>query len=197
MTNFEKMNQMKYLKYEIQNSVVILSINRPDKLNALNADVLKELKAFLIEIHSDKNFEFKGLVITGEGDKAFIAGADIKEMSNMSNDEALLFGQLGQEVTLMFEKLKIPVIAAVNGFALGGGLEIAMSCDFIYAVTTAKMGLPEVSLGLIPGFGGTQRLSKIIGRNQAREMIYTGKNVTAEEALNLGLVNKLFNGELN
>ncbi len=193
MTNFDKLNQMKYLKYEIQNSVVILSVNRPDKLNALNLDVLKELKNFLIEIHSDKIFAFKGILLTGEGEKAFIAGADIKEMSSMNNEEALLFGQLGQEVTLLFEKMKVPVIAAVNGFALGGGLELAMSCDFIYAVNSAKMGLPEVSLGLIPGFGGTQRLSKIIGRTQAKEMIYTGKTINGEEALALGIVNRLFN----
>lgn len=179
--------------FEQKGGVGFVTINREKKLNALNSQVLKELKDLLETIHSeDKNFTLKGLVLTGAGDKAFIAGADISEMNGMTTDEAQSFGKLGQDVSLLFEKLEIPVIAAVNGFALGGGCELAMSCDFIYATENAVFGQPEVKLGLIPGYGGTQRLARLIGRNKAKEIIYTGRNVKADEALELGLAVKLF-----
>lgn len=179
--------------FEQENSIGKITINRESKLNALNSNVLKELKDLLETIIAeDKNYSIRGLVLTGAGDKAFIAGADISEMKGMTSKEAESFGKLGQDVTLLFEKIKVPVIAAVNGFALGGGCEMAMSCDFIYATETAVFGQPEVKLGLIPGYGGTQRLSRLIGRNRAKEIVYSGRNVKAEEALNLGLAVKLF-----
>jgi enoyl-CoA hydratase len=162
-------------------------------LNALNEQVLTELKNFLTEFKLNNKNSVKGLIFTGEGEKAFIAGADIATMSSMTVEQGYKFGQLGQAVTVAFEGTSVPVIACVNGFALGGGCEMAMSCDFIFATNNAVFGQPEVKLGLIPGFGGTQRLAKLIGRNHAKEIIYTGRNVTAEEALKLGLVTKLFN----
>ena len=180
------------LKFSTADSFATITINRPTKLNALNVELLSELKELLTELNKDESFSIKGLIVTGEGDKAFIAGADIAEMSDMNPSDAYTFGQLGQQVTLMFETLKVPVIACVNGFALGGGCEIAMSCDFIYATNNAVFGQPEVKLGLIPGFGGTQRLAKLVGRNQAKEMIYTGRNVKADEALSMGLVLRNF-----
>ncbi|MBK22502.1 MAG: enoyl-CoA hydratase [Halobacteriovorax sp.] len=179
--------------FDINNGVGTITVNREKKLNALNSQVLKEIKDLLETIHEqDKTFSLKGLILTGAGDKAFIAGADISEMNGMTTDEAQAFGKLGQDVSLLFEKLHIPVIAAVNGFALGGGCEMAMSCDFIYATESAVFGQPEVKLGLIPGYGGTQRLARLIGRNRAKEIIYSGRNVKAEEALTLGLAVKLF-----
>ena len=170
----------------------MITINRPTKLNALNIELLSELKELLLEIKKDEVFNLKGIIITGAGEKAFIAGADIAEMSDMTPSDAYTFGQLGQQVTVLIETLQIPVIACVNGFALGGGCEIAMSCDFIYSTNNGVFGQPEVKLGLIPGFGGTQRLAKLVGRNHAREMIYTGRNVHAEEAMAMGLVLKTF-----
>ncbi|MDD4974789.1 MAG: enoyl-CoA hydratase-related protein [Bacteriovorax sp.] len=180
------------LKVSTEESFTTITINRPSKLNALNIELLSELKELLIEINKDESFNIKGIIVTGEGDKAFIAGADIAEMSDMTPSDAYTFGQLGQQVTVMFETLKVPVLACVNGFALGGGCEIAMSCDFIYSTNNAVFGQPEVKLGLIPGFGGTQRLAKLVGRNQAKEMIYTGRNVKACEALSMGLVLRTF-----
>ncbi|MFZ4712330.1 MAG: enoyl-CoA hydratase/isomerase family protein [Bacteriovoracaceae bacterium] len=187
-SNFE------FLKYSEVDGIGFLTVNRPDKLNALNEKVLSELKTFFTEFKSTKS-QVNGIVFTGEGDKAFIAGADIAALSNMTVDDGYKFGQLGQQVTLGFENISVPVIACVNGFALGGGCEMAMSCDFIYATHTAVFGQPEVKLGLIPGFGGTQRLAKLIGRNYAKEIIYTGRNVNAEEAFKLGLVIKIFNSK--
>jgi enoyl-CoA hydratase len=183
---------MNTIKFEKLNDLGILTINRPTKLNALNTEVLSELKEFLLELGKDEKFSIKGLILTGEGDKAFIAGADILEMSDMTPSDAYTLGQLGQQVTQLFENLKIPVIACVNGFALGGGCEMAMSCDFIYATTNAVFGQPEVKLGLIPGFGGTQRLAKLVGRNFAKEIIYTGRNVSVDEAQKMGLVLEVF-----
>ncbi|MGZ3745669.1 MAG: enoyl-CoA hydratase-related protein [Pseudobdellovibrionaceae bacterium] len=174
------------------NHNAVITINRPTKLNALNIELLGELKELLIELKKDESFAVKGVIVTGEGDKAFIAGADIAEMSDMTPSDAYTFGQLGQQVTVLFETLHVPVIACVNGFALGGGCEIAMSCDFIYSTNNALFGQPEVKLGLIPGFGGTQRLAKLVGRNHAKEIIYTGRNVSASEAKELGLVLKTF-----
>lgn len=179
-TNFET------IVFEEADGIGLLKVNRPDKLNALNQQVLTELKSLLSELKDNKSL--KGLILTGEGEKAFIAGADIAEMANMSIEQSKDFGRLGQAVTLLFEQLPFPVIAAVNGFALGGGMEMAMACDFIFAIDTAVFGQPEVKLGLIPGFGGTQRLSRYVGRPWARELIYTGRNVQVAEAKALGLV---------
>lgn len=174
----------KTLSYSEENNRGILSFNRPDQLNALNEDVISELIDFCKEIESKK---LSGLIVTGAGEKAFVAGADIKSMTSMSPQEAEAFAEKGQRASLLLEKLPFPVIAAVNGFALGGGLEMALACDFILASENAVFGLPEVSLGLIPGFGGTQRLAKVIGRNRAKEMIFTAKKIKADEAKNIGL----------
>ncbi|MBT3583479.1 MAG: enoyl-CoA hydratase/isomerase family protein [Halobacteriovoraceae bacterium] len=178
--------------FEVKNSIGYLTINREKKLNALNSAVLGELKELLTDLRNELEFDIRGIIFTGAGDKAFIAGADITEMSGMSEKEANAFGKLGQDVSLLFEILQIPVIACVNGFALGGGCEMAMSCDFIYATESAVFGQPEVKLGLIPGYGGTQRLARLVGRNKAKELIYSGRNMKAPEALDSGLAIKLF-----
>jgi enoyl-CoA hydratase len=166
-----------------------LTINRPDKLNALSQEVLSDLRA-AVEALSE-NDQVWAAVITGTG-KAFVAGADIAAMKNMTEAEGLEFGALGHEVFAAIESLRCPVIAAVNGFALGGGCELALACDFIYASSKAKFGQPEVNLGIIPGFGGTQRLPRRVGSSAARELIYTGKMINADEALRLGLANAVF-----
>lgn len=184
---------MKTLLFEQEKGIGILTINRPESLNALNLNVLKELKQFINE-----QIEFgalQALIIIGSGEKAFVAGADIKEMQAMPAPEILDFIQLGQEVTLLIENAPFLTLAAVNGFALGGGLELALACDFIYAAETAKLGLPEVTLGIIPGFGGTQRLSRAIGTRRAKELILTGKLIEAEEARDIGLVNHVHKPE--
>ncbi len=180
------------LGIELKDSILVVTINRPDKLNALNETVLKELKATLMAASKHSLNELKGMLLTGAGEKSFIAGADVAAMSSMTPEESYEFGKLGQEVTLLFEKSPFPVIACVNGFALGGGLEMAMSCDFIYGTMNSIYGQPEVKIGLIPGFGGTQRLSRYVGVGRCREMIYTGKNITAPSAKEFGLVNELF-----
>jgi enoyl-CoA hydratase len=167
-----------------------LTVNRPEVLNALNADVLKALRAATTEM--SRRHEARCLVVTGAGEKAFVAGADIAGMRTMTVAEANAFSSLGHEVMATFEALEIPVIAAVNGFALGGGCELALSCDFIYASEKAKFGQPEVNLGVIPGFGGTQRLARRVGISAARELIYTGAIIDAQEALRIRLVNKVF-----
>lgn len=172
-----------------ENHIGTLTINRPAKLNALNIQVHRELKDCLSKIQTSS---LKGLILTGEGEKAFIAGADIAEMKPMTTGEARAFSELGQQVTVLLESLPFPTIAAVNGFALGGGFEMAMSCDFIFATKNAVFGLPEVKLGLIPGFGGTQRLARIVGERRAREIMFSGRNVTAEEAQKLGIALELF-----
>ncbi len=182
------------LNIERSQDLLTLTINREKSLNALNSQVLMELKDFLTSLNESVE-DLRGMIVTGAGEKAFIAGADIVEMSDMSVDEAHDFATLGQEVTFLFEELPFPVIACVNGFALGGGCEMAMSSDFIYATETAVFGQPEVKLGLIPGFGGTQRLAKLIGRNRAKEIVYTGRNVKCDEALELGLVVRKFSSK--
>lgn len=184
---------MSYLKIQEEETFVTLKINRPDVLNALNKELLKELLSCLLDL---RNTKLKALILTGEGPRSFIAGADIKAMSAMDHLQMMEFCQLGQQVSLALEKAPFVTIAAVNGYALGGGLEMALACDFIYASQSAKMGLPEITLGIIPGFGGTQRLARAIGTRQAKEMIMTGKMVTAEEAKNLGIVNKVYPPEL-
>lgn len=182
-------NNYETLRLDLEGEVGILTVNRPSKLNALNIQVHRELKQCLSDIRESN---IRGLILTGEGEKAFIAGADIAEMKSMTPAEATAFSELGQQVSLLFERLHIPTIAAVNGFALGGGFEMAMSCDFIFASQNAVFGLPEVKLGLIPGFGGTQRLARIVGERRAREIMFSGRNVNCEEARLLGIVLTVF-----
>ena len=171
------------------NHIGTLTINRPDSLNAMNREVLIEFINGLKKIQSDK--EIRVIIITGSGVKAFIAGADIKLMQKMNREEAFEFANLGQELANLIEKSDKPLIAAVNGYTLGGGCEIALSCHLRIASDNAIFAQPEVKIGLLPGWGGTQRLPRIIGRGLANEIILTGKNVTAKEALDIGLVNKV------
>ena len=176
--------------FNVEGNVAVLKFNRPKALNAINPDVFADVNDALDKVESDPNI--KVLVFTGEGDKAFVAGADIKHMLDLSPLQAKKFSRDGQDLLFRIEELHIPVIACVNGFALGGGCEIAMACDFIYASEKAKFGQPEITLGVIPGFGGTQRLARLIGNNMAKELCMTGGMIKAEEAKNLGLVNKVF-----
>jgi enoyl-CoA hydratase len=164
-----------------------LTVNRPDALNSLNRETLDAMRVAIdgLKVRA----ELGALIVTGAGDKAFVAGADIAGMSQMSPSEAQAFAELGQSTFAALEALEVPVIAAVNGFALGGGCELALACDFIYAGSHAKFGQPEVKLGVVPGFGGTQRLTRRVGLGMARELIYTGKLIGPEEALRIGLVN--------
>lgn len=167
----------------------IITINRPETLNALNKKTLGELERALTEVeHHD---EVRCVILTGAGEKAFVAGADIAEMKGLTAPEAEEMSRLGHRVMDHIERLPMPVIAAVNGFALGGGLELALACDFIYASENAQLGLPETSLGLIPGFGGTTRLPRRVGVGLAREMIYAARRLKAEDALRAGLVNQV------
>ena len=167
--------------------VSTLTINRPDALNALNGETLRGLRDAVAALKGQAGLGC--VIVTGAGEKAFVAGADIAEMSGMSSAQAQSFAELGQAAFAALEALDVPVIAAVNGFALGGGCELALACDFIYAGSHAKFGQPEVKLGVLPGFGGTQRLARRIGLGMARELIYTGKIIGPEEALRVGLVN--------
>jgi enoyl-CoA hydratase len=176
---------------ENQNDICILTINRPQALNALNSQVLNEISLALDELAQKSFAQLKCLLITGQGEKAFIAGADIKEMKDLTEAQGKSFAEKGQALFRRFENLQVPVIAAVNGFALGGGLELALACDFIYASENAKLGLPEVTLGLMPGFGGTVRLARAVGLSRAKEMIFTGELLTAAEALRLRLVSRV------
>ncbi len=169
--------------------VRVLTINRPEKLNALSAEVLLDLERAIADIVADS--DVRAAVLTGAG-KAFVAGADIAAMQQMSVEEAEEFAALGHRVFDSIESARFPIVAAVNGFALGGGCELALACDFIYASEKAKFGQPEVALGVVPGFGGTQRLPRRIGAAMARELIYSGKMIGAEEALRIGLVNAVF-----
>lgn len=171
-----------------ENGIGQITINRPSKLNALNVATIKELHDGFDQL--DANPEVRVIIVTGEGEKAFVAGADISEFAHFSIEEGAQLAQQGQEVLFDFvENLRTPVIAAVNGFALGGGLELAMACHFRIASDNAKMGLPEVSLGVIPGYGGTQRLPQLVGKGRAMEMIMTAGMINAEEAHRVGLVN--------
>ncbi len=176
--------------FEKEGGVAILKFNRPKALNAINPEVLIEVDSVLDEIEKDESI--KVLVLTGEGDRAFVAGADIAHMSQLTPLEMRQFSRTGQELLFKLENLSIPVIASVNGFALGGGLEIAMACDFIYASEKAKFGQPEINLGLIPGFGGTQRLPRLIGKSRAKELCLMGDMIGAQEALGIGLINRIF-----
>ena len=172
----------------IENGIGQITINRPSKLNALNVATIQELHNAFEGLNASS--EAKVIILTGEGEKAFVAGADISEFAHFSVEEGAQLAQQGQELLFDFvQNLKTPVIAAVNGFALGGGLELAMSCHFRIASDNAKMGLPEVSLGVIPGYGGTQRLPQLIGKGRAMEMIMTAGMIGADEAYHIGLVN--------
>lgn len=172
-----------------EESLAIVTINRPDALNSLDRATLEALRHQLVELSKS---DARAAILTGAGGRAFVAGADIAAMSKMSAAEALDFARLGQAVFAAIEALPMPVIAAVDGFALGGGCEIALACDFIYASDKLKIGQPEVKLGVVPGFGGTQRLARRVGLGMARELIYTGRQIGSAEALRIGLVNAVF-----
>ena len=181
--------------YDLEGDIAFITFNRPKALNALNGALIDELSDALDKVAG--NADIKVLILTGAGDKSFVAGADITELATFNSLQAKLFSEKGPAAIFKLQDLPIPVIAAVNGFALGGGSEIALACDFIYASDNARFGLPEITLGIIPGFGGTQRLPRLIGRNAAKEMIYTGKMISAVEAQALGLVNRVCSaGEL-
>jgi enoyl-CoA hydratase len=180
-----------FLKIERQEAVTVLKISAPKSLNALNSTLLRELGDFVDNLDAATRV----LIITGDGEKSFVAGADISEMAHLNEEQGREFGRLGAQVFRKIELLPIPVIAAVNGFALGGGCELAMACDIRIASAKAKFGQPEVGLGIIPGFSGTYRLPKLIGQGYAKEMIYTGKAIRADEALRIGLVNAVYEPE--
>ena len=181
---------MNNLLLEVKDGVAVISINRPQALNALNSDTLTELSACLDQVEADSAVNV--VVLTGAGEKSFVAGADIGEMKPLTAVEAKAFGRLGNDVFLKVERLSKPVIAAVNGFALGGGCELAMSCDIRICSDNALFGQPEVGLGITPGFGGTQRLARIVGVGKAKEMIYSARNIKADEAYRIGLVNNVY-----
>ncbi len=182
--------EFKNLLIEASDGITTLTINRPKALNSLTGEVVQELECALYELDLDASV--KAVVITGAGEKAFVAGADIKEMAEISAFDAHDFASKGQRLMLLMGKMRKPVIAAVNGFALGGGLELALACDFIYASEKAKFGFPEVGLGIIPGFGGTQNLPRLIGANRASELIFSGRVITAAKAHEWGIVNEVF-----
>ncbi|MDD2586201.1 MAG: short-chain-enoyl-CoA hydratase [Syntrophomonadaceae bacterium] len=177
------------LLLEKEDRLAILYINRPKALNALNNATLVELKDAVLKIKADPEIDL--LIISGAGEKSFVAGADIAFMQNLTAPEGRAFGALGQEVFRLIEAMEKPVIAAVNGFALGGGCELAMCCDFRIASTKAKFGQPEVGLGITPGFGGTQRLARLVGLGMAKQMLFTADVINANEALRIGLVNSV------
>ena len=183
---------MEYLKVEREEEIVQITINRQDKLNAMNLDVMNEFIALLDILEKDSS---KVIIITGDGPKAFSAGADIEYMSNIGPTEAEKYALRGHEVLNRIEKLEKPVIAAVNGYALGGGCELALACDIRFASPNAQLGQPEVTLGICPGWGGTQRLLRIIGPSRAKDLIFSGRKITAEEAFSMGLINKIIPSE--
>ena len=185
---------MDYILYEVNGAVGTITINREKALNALNSQVLDELNATLDAVDLDT---VRCLVLTGAGDKSFVAGADIGEMSSLTKAEGEAFGKKGNDVFRKLETFPIPVIAAVNGFALGGGCEIAMSCDIRICSDNAMFGQPEVGLGITPGFGGTQRLARLVSPGMAKQLIYTARNIKAAEALRIGLVNQVVAAEVD
>ena len=180
---------MEFITYEVEDKVGLITINRPKALNALNSQVLDELNETLDGVDLDV---IRCLILTGAGDKSFVAGADIGEMSTLTKAEGEAFGKKGNDIFRKIETFPIPVIAAVNGFALGGGCEISMSCDIRICSENAVFGQPEVGLGITPGFGGTQRLARVIPVGMAKQMIYTARNIKAEEAYRVGLVNAVY-----
>ena len=183
---------MEFVLYEQKGAVGIVTINREKALNALNSTVLEELDATFDSINLD---EVRCVILTGAGQKSFVAGADIGEMSSLTKAEGEAFGKKGNDVFLKIENFPVPVICAINGFALGGGCEIAMSCDIRICSDNAVFGQPEVGLGITPGFGGTQRLARLVGPGMAKQMIYTARNIKADEAFRIGLVNAIYTQE--
>ena len=183
---------MEFITYEVEGQIGIITINRPKALNALNSAVLDELDKTLDAVDQEA---IRCLILTGAGEKSFVAGADIGEMSTLTKAEGEAFGKKGNDVFRKLETFPIPVIAAVNGFALGGGCEISTSCDIRICSENAVFGQPEVGLGITPGFGGTQRLARIVGTGKAKEMIYGARNIKAEEAYRIGLVNNVYPAE--
>ena len=181
--------ELKNVLLEKEGNVAIVTMNRPKALNALNSETLKELDNVIEDLEKDN--EIYAVVLTGAGEKAFVAGADISEMKDLNEEQGKEFGLLGNKVFRRLENLDKPVIAAINGFALGGGCELAMACDIRIASVKAKFGQPEAGLGITPGFGGTQRLPRIVGLGKAKELIYTCDIIKADEALRIGLVNKV------
>lgn len=181
------MNEFNNLELSIEDGILTIIVNRPEKMNALNLATVEELRTAIQRVYDDS--EIHGVIITGAGEKAFIAGADIKEIAELNEVNARKFAENGQEVFALIENCHKPVIAAVNGFALGGGCELAMACHIRIAIQNAKFGQPEVNLGIIPGYGGTQRLTQLIGKGKALELLMTGEMISAEEAFRLGLVN--------
>lgn len=184
--------KMEFITYEVEGQVGIITINRPKALNALNSTVLDELNLTLDSVDLQA---IRALILTGAGEKSFVAGADIAEMSTLTKAEGEAFGKKGNDVFRKLETFPIPVIAAVNGFALGGGCELSMSCDIRICSDNAVFGQPEVGLGITPGFGGTQRLARIVSVGMAKQMIYTARNIKADEALRIGLVNAVYTQE--
>ena len=180
---------MSFVSCEVQDRVAVLTIDRPKALNALNPEVLNDLRLAFEGIDQDV---VRCVILTGAGDKSFVAGADIASMSTMTKAEGEAFGKQGNDVFLMVENFPLPVIAAVNGFALGGGNELAMSCDIRLASENALFGQPEVGLGITPGFGGTQRLARVVGVGMAKQLVYSATNIKANEALRIGLVNAVY-----
>ena len=183
------------LLFEAKDRIAYVTINRPEKLNALNAQAKIELKDVFTKIKNDENLDV--VIITGSGEKSFVAGTDIQELTELNIESGKLFSEKGQELFNLIENLGKPVIAAINGYALGGGCELALACHIRIATENVKFGQPEVNLGIIPGYGGTQRLARLIGKGRAMEMILTGNQIDAQEALHIGLVNKVVpSGEL-
>jgi enoyl-CoA hydratase len=178
---------MPFIKATLTDSLLTLTVSRPEAMNALNVELLAELKQVLQETLQNKSI--RGILLTGDGEKAFVAGADIKELASLTSEKALELSKNGQELFKSIENCTIPVVAVVNGFALGGGCELAMACHIRIATENAKFGQPEVNLGIIPGYGGTQRLAQLTGRGKAMELILTGDMISAQEAKNIGLVN--------
>lgn len=178
------------LLYTVENNIAVVIVNRPDKMNALNHDTLIELKNIFAQIKKDPAISV--VILTGAGEKAFVAGADITELNGLNKESAKAFAEFGQEVFNSIENLGKPVIAAVNGYALGGGCELALSCHLRVASTNAKFGQPEIKLGIIPGYGGTQRLTRLINTGRSVEYILTGDMITADDALKIGLVNHVY-----
>ena len=176
--------------FEKKDGYAVITLNRPDKLNALNMQMFDDLDDCILKIELDRDIH--GLILTGTGDKAFAAGADIKELHESDDRSGKHFSEYGSKVMARLAQLRIPTIAAINGFALGGGCELTLACHMRFASDQAKMGQPEVNLGIIPGYGGTQRLTKIVGKAKAMELILTGNTVNADEAEKIGLVNHVY-----
>jgi len=181
-----------YLQVEKDGEITLITINRPDKLNAMNLVVMDEFITILDSLENDTS---KVIIITGAGQKAFSSGADIEYMSKIGSVEAEKYALRGHEVLNKIESIEKPVIAAINGYALGGGCELALACDIRFASSNAQLGQPEVTIGICPGWGGTQRLLRIIGPARAKDLIFTGRKIVAEEALSMGLINKIFSIE--